>query len=267
MIKLIASDLDGTLLDDKKQLPADFFEVPDRLHERGIRFAVASGRTYDAVGHLFPEKYRGKIEYICDNGACVIHNGSPVSVFPLEREVFEALLTACEEIGNMRVLVCAASGTYHLSYDAEFDAEVARFYENHIITDNLRGINETIYKIAVCDMLGTMEHGKPALDRIFGSRLNVQASGAVWMDVMAAGVNKGKALTALGNALGISMEDTMAFGDYFNDVEMLSAAGWSFCMENGHKDVKKLCRYIAPDNNTGGVTKAIRKYALGEVTV
>lgn len=112
-----------------------------------------------------------------------------------------------------------------------------------------------------------MEHGKPALDGIFGDKLNVQASGEVWMDVMASGINKGAALTGLRETLGIAREETMAFGDYFNDVEMLNAAGWSFCMENGHEDVKKLCRYMAESNNNGGVTKAIRKYALGEVAV
>lgn len=267
MIKLIASDLDGTLLDDKKRLPGDFFEVLGELNKRGIRFAVSSGRTFGAVGHLFPEEYRAKMDFICDNGACLLLGGELKKVRALERGVFEALLSACEDIGDMRILVCARSGTYHLSYDSEFDAEVAKFYENHIVTDDLRSIDETIYKIAVCDRRGTMEHGKPALDAIFGDRLNVQASGAVWMDVMAAGVNKGAALTGLRESLGITREETMAFGDYFNDVEMLNAAGWSFCMENGHEDVKKLCRRVAGSNNEGGVTRAIRRYALGEVTV
>ncbi len=267
MIKLIASDLDGTLLDDKKRLPKDFFEVLDELNERGIHFAVSSGRTFGAVGHLFPEGYREKMDFICDNGACLLLGGKLKKVYALERGVFEALIAACEEIGDMRILVCAESGTYHLSYDSEFDAEVAKFYKNHIITTDLRSIDETIYKIAVCDRRGTMEHGKPALDGIFGDKLNVQASGEVWMDVMASGINKGAALTGLRETLGIAREETMAFGDYFNDVEMLNAAGWSFCMENGHEDVKKLCRYVAESNNNSGVTKAIRKYALGEVTV
>ena len=267
MIKLIASDLDGTLLDDSKRLPKDFFEVLDTLNQRGIHFAVSSGRTFGAVGHLFPEEYRSKMDYICDNGACLLLGGKLTKAYALEREVFEDLIKACEEIGDMRILVCAQSGTYHLSYDSEFDAEVARFYKNHIITDNLRSIEETVYKIAVCDYKGTMEHGKPALDAVFGDRLNVQASGTIWMDVMAAGVNKGAALTGLMDTLGVTREETMAFGDYFNDVEMLNAAGWSFCMENGHEDVKKLCSHIAQSNNEGGVTKAIKRYALGEVTV
>ena len=56
MIKLIASDMDGTLLNDRKELPGDFFEVFDELERRGIKFTVASGRSFDAVAHLFPEE-------------------------------------------------------------------------------------------------------------------------------------------------------------------------------------------------------------------
>ena len=131
MIKLIASDMDGTLLDDKKQLPADFFEVLDELEKRGIKFTVASGRTYDAVAHLFPEEYRGKLDYICDNGANVIHEGRQVSLTPLDRQTFEQLIRACDDIGGLRVLVCASKGTYHLDTDPEFNEEIARFYKNH----------------------------------------------------------------------------------------------------------------------------------------
>lgn len=263
MIKLIASDMDGTLLDDRKQLPKDFFYVLDRLCEKGVRFAVSSGRTYNAVEHLFPEEYRGRMDYICDNGACVIHDGRPVSVTPLERDVFNALLDECERIKGLKVLVCASSATYHLS-DPEFDDEIVKFYKNHVALDNLRDVHDTIYKLAICDKQGAMERAKPALDKVFGDRLNVQVSGPIWMDVMAGGVSKGAALESLQKTLGVSKSETMAFGDYFNDVTMLMRAEHSFCMENGHDDVKKLCAHVAPTNNEGGVTKMIRKHVLGE---
>lgn len=264
MIKLIASDMDGTLLDDNKQLPPDFFDVLDKLTERRVVFAVASGRTYSALDHLFPEEYRGRIAFICDNGACTVLGGKPVDVAPLDRTTFEELAAACRGIGDLRMVVCAENGVYHLESDKEFSDEVGRFYRRHSVVGDFTEINETVYKVAVCDERGAMDHGKPALDRIFGSRLNVQVSGVVWMDVMAAGVSKGGALRALQKRLGASRTETMVFGDYFNDVDMLQLADWSFCMENGHEDVKRICAYVAPDNNRGGVTKCIRKAVLGE---
>ena len=264
MIKLIASDLDGTLLDDEKRLPEDFFEVLDRIFEKGVRFAVSSGRTYNAVEHLFPAEYCRKMDFICDNGACILRGDEPLDITPLDRGTFTELLDACAKIGGLKVLVCAAGGTYHLADSDEFNAEVRKFYKNHIVCESLYDIKDTIYKLAICDMQGTMQRAKPAIYAIFGSRLNVQVSGPVWMDVMASGVNKGAALRRLTELVGAQYENVMAFGDYFNDVEMLKAAGWSFCMENGHEDVKKLCRYVAPSNNEGGVTRMIRRYVLGD---
>lgn len=264
MIKLIASDMDGTLLDDDKQLPPDFFEVLDKLIERGIVFTVASGRTYSALEHLFPEPYRDRIAYICDNGACTVLDGKPVNVAPLDGDTYRELLEACRRIGDLRVVVCAENGVYHINSGDKFYCEVGRFYKKHCAVDDLFAVNETIYKVAVCDELGTLAHGKPALDGIFGTRLNVQASGEVWMDVMASGVSKGTALGALQERLGVQRTETMVFGDYFNDVEMLRLAEHSFCMENGHGDVKRMCAHIAPDNNHGGVTRCIRRFALAE---
>ncbi len=264
MIKLIASDMDGTLLDDEKRLPPDFFEVLDGLAERDIVFTVASGRTYSALEHLFPGEYKDRIAYICDNGACTVLGGKVVDVTPLDGDTYRELLEACREIGDLRVVVCAENGVYHINSGDKFYSEVGRFYKKHCAVEDLFAVNEMIYKVAVCDERGTLAHGKPSLDGIFGNRLNIQVSGEVWMDVMASGVSKGSALAALQKRLGVQRTETMVFGDYFNDVEMLRLAEHSFCMENGHEDVKKMCAYIAPDNNHGGVTECIRKFALGD---
>lgn len=120
MIKLIVSDMDGTLLDDEKRLPPDFFEVLNKLIERDIIFTVASGRTYSALDHLFPEPYRDKVAYICDNGACTVLNGKPVNVTPLDGETYRELLEACRDIGDLRVVVCAENGVYHINSGDRF---------------------------------------------------------------------------------------------------------------------------------------------------
>lgn len=262
MIKLIASDMDGTLLDDRKMLPPDFCEVLERLFERGIIFAAASGRTYSALDHLFPEEYLERMCFVCDNGACTVVNGKTVNVTEIERDLFEELLDACLEIDGLTPIVCAESGVFHQRRDEKFFNDVGVFYKDHRIVDDLRRVEGRIYKLAIGDEGGALVHGKAALDAHFGGRLNVLVSGAVWMDVMAAGVSKGKALRALQETLSVTSEETMAFGDYFNDADMLMAAEWSFCMENGHEDVKKLCRFTAPDNNRSGVTRCIKRYVL-----
>lgn len=268
MIRLIVSDLDGTLLDSEKHLPPDFFKVFGELEKHGITFAVASGRTYSAVDHLFPEEYRSRIVFICDNGACTYHEKKLTHVFPLDRATYEEFLDACEKISGFQLIVCAESGVYHSFSTAEFSDEVGRFYKHHKETDDLRKIEGTVFKVAVCDERGAEAHGKPALDAVFGDRLNIQVSGDIWMDVMAAGVSKGGALKALRGSLGVTEAETMAFGDYFNDLDMLMSAGWSFCPENGHEEIKRRARFVCADCDHGGVTAAIKKYALnGEIAV
>lgn len=263
MIKLIASDMDGTLLDDDKNLPGDFFEVLSELWRRGIRFAVASGRSYDAVAHLFPEEYRSRLEFICDNGANIYHEGKQAGFTPLERSVFEQLIKACEGIGRqIRVLVCAGKGTYHLAADEEFTREIAKYYKNHIECSNLLDVDDVIYKVAVCDPEGTELHAKPALDAVMGDKLNVQVSGPVWMDVMSAGVNKGSALKQLSEMLGIDRSEVAAFGDYFNDAEMLRFAGESYAMENAHPDIKRLAKHVTLSNNDNGVLTAVKQLTV-----
>ena len=87
-------------------------------------------------------------------------------------------------------------------------------------------------------------------------------SGDHWMDIMNQGVNKGSALQKLQKKLGITPEETMAFGDYYNDVEMLQQAAYSFVMENANPDLRPFGRYLAKSNREYGVAQAIRQYAL-----
>ncbi len=262
MVKLIASDMDGTLLDDEKQLPDDFFETLDGLLERNITFAVASGRTYSALEHLFPNEYVNRISYICDNGACVVHNGEVISSSVLEKSLYDELIRFAEQEDGFQVVACGRKGVYCKNLGKAFIEDVARYYKLHTIVDGFADIDDEFYKLAISDTKGSVVHGKPLLDRIFSGKINVQASGEEWMDVMPCGVSKGKALKLVQQILGADRSETMAFGDYFNDADMLALADLSFCMENGHEEIKKLCRYTAPNNNVGGVTDCIKRFVL-----
>lgn len=262
MIKLIVSDMDGTLLDSQKRLPSDFFDVLDMLFERGIQFAIASGRTYSALEYMFPEEYRRRLYFICDNGACTVVGDKTDNVFSIERELYLRLLDECERIGGLTPIVCAESGVYHQRSDDDFFNEVGIYYKKHKVVDDLAEINEIVYKLAVSDEGTALVHGKAALDAKFNGRLNVLVSGINWMDVMSDGVSKGAALKVIQQKLGISKSETMAFGDYFNDVDMLLQAEENFCPENGHEDVKRLCRHIAPDCDHNGVTRCIKRFVL-----
>ena len=81
---------------------------------------------------------------------------------------------------------------------------------------------------------------------------------SIWVDVMSEGVDKGLAVRELQAAMGIDATQTMAFGDYLNDYEMLQAADWSFAMSNAHPDILDVANYTAPANHENGVIRTVR---------
>lgn len=82
------------------------------------------------------------------------------------------------------------------------------------------------------------------------------------MDVVSKGINKGVALEKIQRTMGVSMEETMAFGDFYNDVELLGRAHYSFVMENSNDDMRKYGNFMAASNNNLGVIRAIEDYVL-----
>ncbi len=259
MIKLIASDLDGSLLDDDKNLPENFKGHLDKLKDMGVTFVAASGRSYVTLKNSF-SPYSDKLSYICDNGAYVVHNNEVVSIDTLPKESVFEVVKYCERIKNIKILLCGVHGTYHLSYDKEFNDKIKEYYINQVKMDSLYDVDDDIFKIAICDLSNPAYNSYPILNERFKDEFSLQVSGEWWMDVMNYGVNKGVALKKLRDLLKVSYEETMAFGDFYNDIELLSQAKYSFVMENANEDMKQYGNFLAKRNTENGVMAAIDKY-------
>lgn len=263
MIKLIASDMDGTLLNDKKEFPHDFDEVLDRLHEKNVHFVVASGRSYSTLKLNFEGKL-DKLDFICDNGAYVVVNGELVSMSILDKKYVKKIIEICRGMKRVIPVLCGVHGIYFEKNDSEFYDEVTRFYLNYNCVEDISAVDDDIFKIAICDYNGAEVNGYPMIKAEFKDELSVAVTGPHWIDIMNKGINKGAALKSIREELKISREETMAFGDYFNDAEMVADAGFGFVMENAHPEMKKYGKYTAESNNNEGVTKAIWEYVLAE---
>lgn len=261
MIKLIATDMDGTLLDSEKRIPDGLHDVLKRLKERNVKFVAASGRSYVTLYENFRPN-SDDMDFICDNGAFVVVDGGVVSMSVIERSRLHAIISTCMEIPDICLVLCGVKGTYHLHYNDEFDAHVSTYYINRKQVANLLDIDDDIFKIAVCDMRGPQNNCYPVLNEIYGGKFSLQISGPLWMDIMNMGINKGDALKRLQEKLGISKAETMAFGDYYNDIELLKNAEYSFVMENANDDMFRYGKYRARSNDENGVIKAIEEYVL-----
>lgn len=260
MIRLIASDMDGSLLNDEKLIPPEFYDILPQLRQNGISFTVASGRSYSTLKSDFA-KVSDQISYICDNGAYVVNHGTP-KINTIPRELLKPLLKACDELDGIQVLLCGMHASYLKRFSSDFEFEIGHYYINRKIVERLSEVEDDIFKVAICDLSNPLTRTYPYLKERFGGNLTLQVSGKDWMDVMNKGVNKGAALEVLQRELGVTSEETMAFGDFYNDIELLQKARYSFVMENSNPDMRRHGNYVAPSNNDAGVIQAIKRYVL-----
>lgn len=261
-IRLVAVDMDGTLLDDEKRLPEGVWPLLQRLRDRGIVFVPASGRQYATLHDMFGDAPRG---IIAENGTLVTLDGTVRSTIPLpvgrSREVVARVRELQRSGMHIGQVVCGVDSAYIESDDPEFVAETARYYHAlreipDLLADDLIGGPEEIIKIAVYDFDGAEEHSAPAL-RHFEPDVLVVVSGQNWLDIVPPTANKGAALSALQHELGVGPAQTVAFGDYLNDLELLDVADWSFAMANAHPLVAERARYRAPSNVDQGVLRVL----------
>ncbi len=257
-IRLVAVDLDGSLLDDAKRVHPSFWRLLDALDERGILLCPASGRQYATLRRDFG---RDDLVYIAENGAYVSHHGREISSDTVPWEQAARVVDAVRDLAaggaDVGTVLCGKRSAYVERADEPFLAQVRPYYAQLSVTDNVRAVrDDEVLKVAVYDF-GSAERGAGrALARLDGP-VRVVVSQEHWVDVMSPTADKGHALQAVQHALGIRPEQTMAFGDYLNDLGLLAAAGWSYAMENAHPSVRAAARFVAPGNNDNGVVRTV----------
>ena len=133
---------------------------------------------------------------------------------------------------------------------------------NYEIIDDYKNLNEQILKVALFDVFGSSVNSYPKIKDKLDKNLSAVVSSVNWIDIMNKNLNKGTAVKRLQNLYNIRKEETMAFGDFNNDIEMLKCAQYSFAMENASDELKKYANYTADTNNNFGVVKAIKEFVL-----
>ena len=285
-IRLVAVDMDGTLLDDEKNFPPGLDELLDHLEQRGVVFVPASGRQVWTLIDMFPE--RPGLTFIGENGAIVMRDGREISSAPLDlstvRESVSLIrqyalprpgATAAREDageGSLRenfdggLVVCGKNCAYVERTDEAFLAAVAPYYTRtqcvddlmRVIDDIEQGrIDEAIIKLAVYSAGDVTALADQTLGR-FARSHQFAISAANWADLQDRGVDKGRALRALQEYLGVTPGQTAVFGDAGNDLSMIAQAEFSFAMENASADVRAAARFLAPSNNEAGVVKVLQ---------
>jgi Cof subfamily protein (haloacid dehalogenase superfamily) len=257
MVKLIATDMDGTLLDDNKNLPEDFYTLLDTLEALGIVFVIASGRSYFALEDMFGERAK-RMNFLCDNGANIIMHGESIYQSTIDNATVKEIIQDCRDLGNVSPVLCGVHDIYYeSSVKEQFKREINNFYINYTDVEDIYTVEDDVFKVAICDLRNPLNYSYPVLNAKYGRDYCVQVSGEYWQDIMNKGVDKGSALAVIQGKYNISVGETMAFGDFYNDIPLLERAYYSYVMANANEDMKSHGRYIADKNSENGVIKAI----------
>ncbi len=257
-IRLVACDMDGTLLDANGRIPDRLWDLLEQLPDRGITFVPASGRQYASLAGMF-EQAAGELSFIAENGNLVVHKRQVISSNSLESGLVQEVIGMVRESDrHLGLVVCGLDSAYVELANPGFLAEARKYYARLQVVNDLTTVSDAILKLAIYDFDDAASAAETTLAEVAESH-QVVVSGRNWVDIMSKGVDKGKALRALQAALGVSPAQTAAFGDYLNDLELLQAAEWSFAMENAHPNILAAARYVAPSNSELGVLQVLER--------
>lgn len=258
-IRLIATDMDNTLLTSAGQLPPGFEDTIRELQAAGIEFAAASGRPLYTLKNVFAD-FGDSITYICDNGGSVFHQGQNIFESMIEPATYHDAIQVIQEQTNGICILCGMDSGYICTRDLAYKEYINNFFQNLTVVDDLATVFPKAPKVTV---YFPNNDSQVYYDRFFnprfGETFTVTTSGDCWLDLMNKDVNKGTAITFLGAKIGIDRSQMMAFGDTFNDREMLQAVDYSYLVANAHADMQSYAKFRTASNDEFGVLQTIKK--------
>ncbi|WP_152286807.1 HAD family hydrolase [Flavicella marina] len=257
-VKLVVTDMDGTLLNSKHEVSDRFFEIHKSLKEKNIHFAAASGRQYHSIiSKLLPLKK--DITIISENGAFAKQNETELFSFDLPKEKLINCLKYVKDIEGIGIILCGKKYAYIENSNPEFVATITQFYSSYKIVENFTEVkNDTFFKAAIFHPECSEKYILPKVAHL-SDDMQVLVSGKNWLDISNQDANKGIALSKLQEKLGITPDETLAFGDYNNDLKMLEKATFSYAMKNAHPNVKEIANYETLSNEERGVDFILEK--------
>lgn len=261
MIKLIASDVDGTLVKDSS--PYIYPELPAKIKEltqKGILFCVASGRQYYSIRNMFKE-VADDIIYIAENGAHIVYKGENLMIKPMKREDAEGIVALYRSHSDTcECIVSTPEATLMETDNSAFIELIRNGYRNRYeLVEDVLATQRPIMKVSIYDKNGIRELGEKEFIPAWKDKVRATMAGEEWVDFMDQQVDKGNALQFLMEYFNLEREEVMAFGDNDNDVGMLKMAGTSYAVETARDSAKKVADHICPSYADKGVYQVIKE--------
>ena len=268
-IKIIATDMDGTLLDPRGQLDLPRLEkILDKLDHRGVRFVIATGnevhRMRQLLGHLAE-----RVVLVVANGARIFENNELIQAQTWDDAMFDRALAHFKGRECQDQFVVTAmnggfvkKGTVFTELDKFMTLEmIEKLYQRMNFVDefdsNLFG---GVLKMSMVVGEERLDSVLQEVNDLFDGRVRAVSSGYGCIDILQDGIHKAWGLVELLKRWNLKPEQIIAFGDSENDIEMLELAGISYAMENAEEAVKRVATKVAPANSQAGVYKVLENW-------
>ncbi len=260
MVRMIAVDLDGTLMNSRGEMPLDFQDWV--LNHPDVITVIASGRQYFTLQDDF-SKIQDVAVFLSENGAMIGKGNELIHTDVIPDYKMVALTDKMLQVSDVRLIICGLKSAYLIGNKEGKMADAAVAFHRLIEIDSIDDIigKDKLIKMAI---FCPLENAFELFDKIqpLPAGLVPTISGKQWIDVMSNRVNKGIGLSILMDRFNISSEECMAFGDLLNDVEMLQTAGISFAMGNASPEAKAAARFQTDTNDRDGVMKILRNIEM-----
>lgn len=267
MYKLVAIDMDGTLLKEDKTISERTKNAIQSAKEKGVTVVLATGRPIEGVSRYLEElgMYSENDYVLSYNGALIQKTKSKEAVakVALKGEDLHYLRRLSNELGVNIHAFSEKEGliTPKISKYTEVEADINKIEIHEIDIDNIVD-DEVIIKIMMIDEPEILEVAMEKLPKEVYEKYTVVRSSPFFLEFLNKKVNKGVGVELLAKHLGLNKEEVMTFGDAGNDLHMIEYAGLGVAMENAFDEVKEAADYITDSNENDGVAKAIEKFIL-----
>ena len=268
-IKLIATDMDGTLLDPRGQLDLPRLEkILDQLDQRDIRFVIATGNEVHRMRQLL-EHLASRVVLVVANGARIFENNELIQAQTWDDAMVNKALAHFKgrECRDQFVVTSmkggfVKKGTVFTDLEKFMTPEmIEKFYQRMNFVEDLQAdLFGGVLKMSM--VVGEVRSSSvlQEINDLFNGHIRAVSSGYGCIDILQTGIHKAWGLEELLKRWNLQSEQIMAFGDSENDVEMLELAGIAYAMENAADEVKAVATALAPANSQAGVYQVLENW-------
>ncbi len=258
MIKLIATDMDGTFLNEKKEFSEEFFIIFEDIKKMNIIFVIASGNQfYHLYNQFLPVS--DDLYFIAENGSYITKGKKELKSFCLKTEYVQVVIDILNQFPSLMPMICGKKKTYTFKKYRQYEKIIQNHYDEYAFINYIEDINDEILKFSIHDPMHQVSNYVKDIRKQLPKQLKIVTSGNEWMDIQDVNMHKGVGITFLQEMYQIKREECIAFGDQMNDYELMKSVYYAYAMENAVPDIKNIAYEVISSNEDQGVLKKLKQ--------